>query len=197
MKTLTTKPTLFLIIGIIIISIGLPLGIYTLTLEGAKAMVGIFILFQAFATFIIVIIDRKIVKHVDNKKLSLYELGVLILLLSLYLYNNQQLKISFLNPKDDYVLVVRNPGNLTNDTFKRQFPFNKDISTTNNIIIISKEDIDSYYDINLPKSWNGVFYYGIYKFDKYPEVRLYCRPGCYIKDSINNTLIDSLLKIKP
>jgi hypothetical protein len=197
MKTLTTKPTLFLIIGIIIISIGLPFGIYSLTLEGAKAMVGIFILVPVLATFIVVIIDRKIVKHIDNKKLSLYELGVLILLISLYLHNNQQLKISFSNPKDDYVLVVQNPGNLINDTFKRQFPFDKDISTTNNIIIVSKEDIDSYYDINLPKSWNGVFYYGIYKFDEYPEVRLYCRTGCNIKDSINNTLIDNLLKRKP
>ncbi|SDD30764.1 hypothetical protein [Williamwhitmania taraxaci] len=196
MQKLTQKPTLFLIIGIAIIAIGLPFGVYSLTLEGAKAMVGIFILVPVVATFIVIIIDRKIVRRIDNKKLSLYELGVIILLISLYFYNNQQMKINFLNPKDDYVLVLQNPGNLINDTFKRQLSFNKAISTTSNIIIISKADISSNFEINLPLSWNGVFYYNTYKFENYPEVKLYCRPNCNIKDSINQNIIDSLLKNK-
>ena len=106
------------------------------------------------------------------------------------------MKINFLNPKDDYVLVIQSPGNLINDTFKRQLSFNKAISTTSNILILSKADFSSNFEINLPLSWNGVFYFNTYSFEKYPEVKLYSIPNCNIKDSINQNLIDSLLKNK-
>lgn len=71
MKNIVNKPTLILVIAIIIIIIGIPSGIYGLTLNGGASLGGVLILFGVFITVLILILDRFFVSFINYKKLNL------------------------------------------------------------------------------------------------------------------------------
>ena len=84
MKNALLKPTIFLILGIILISIGLPFGIYGLTLSGGASLGGVLILTGVFITIICVIIDRILIRFINQRKLNIIELIFLIVGTTIY-----------------------------------------------------------------------------------------------------------------
>ena len=79
------KPTIFSIAGSLTITLGVPFGVYTLTLERFKAVLGIIIFFYVIVAGIIVLLDRFLIKRcISLLKINILEL--LISLMVLYFY---------------------------------------------------------------------------------------------------------------
>ena len=171
MKNVIRRPTIFLILGIIIVSIGLPFGIYGLTLSGGASLGGALILIGVFITFIFLVIDRILVRFINQKKLNIIELIFLLIVSTIYLYQNRSIEIEQLNQESEFMIVIENNGKLENDSYKYKFPFNKKIQTHNNFVIA--ENLPPDIDVKTPNSWNNSFYYNIYNYQEYPKVVIF------------------------
>jgi len=194
MKRLFSRPTLFLLLGIPLIVIGIPAGIYGMTLGGGTILGGILILGYVLTIIAIVLVDRLVVKFINNKVLSILELFALLLGLTIYFYQNRTFKIEIQNHKSDYILVIENPGNLKNDNYLKEFPFDRFIATNKPYVIIDKM-VDN-IDVNMLSEWNYSYSYNVYEFEKYPKVKVFANPTFSRKDSITQNFIDSLINIR-
>jgi len=79
------KPTLFLIVGIIILIIGIPFGLYALTLNGGRSLGGVLVLLGVAIFLPFLIIDRILVNRINPLKLSIFEL-ILSVITLLYVW---------------------------------------------------------------------------------------------------------------
>lgn len=173
MKAMFHKPTLFLILGIILIGIGVPCGIYGLTLTGGASLGGVLILTAVVVTFVFVLIDRFLVRLIDNKRLSIYETILLIIAITFYSFENRTLEIEQLNQNNQFLIVIENNGKLKNDKSEFRFPFNSKIKTNGNFVISKNLPEDIY--IIAPKNWNNSYYYNVYYYPNYPKVVLFAK----------------------
>ena len=171
MKNVLQKPTVFLILGIILILIGLPAGIYGCTLSGGASLGGVLILIAVFTVFVFLVIDRFLVPVIAPKKLNIIEVIFLIIASTIYLYQNRKIEIEQLNQNSEFMIVIENNGKLTNDDFEYKFPFNKRIRTNKNFVIAKKLPQD--IDIKSPKNWGNSYYYNVYNYQKYHKVVLF------------------------
>jgi len=191
MKRFFSRPTLFLLLGIPLIVIGIPAGIYGMTLGGGASLVGVLILGYVLAILAVVLVDRFAVKFTSNKTLSFIELFVLLFGLTIHYYQNRTIKIEIENHKSDYMLVIENPGNLKNDYYLKEFPFNRFITTNKNYVIIDK--MADNINLNMLSEWNNSYSYNVYEFEKYPKVKVFSNPTFARKDNITQNFIDSLI----
>lgn len=171
MKNVLQKPTIFLILGIILISIGLPFGIYGLTLPGGASLGGVLILLAVFIVFIALIIDRILILFINQKKLNIIELIFLIIGTTLYLYKNRSVEIEQLNQESEFIIVIENNGKLKNDSYSYKFPFSKKIQTNKNFVIA--ENLPQDINVETPISWNNSFYYNIYNYQDFKKVVIF------------------------
>lgn len=79
------KPTLFLIVGTIILIIGIPFGLYALTLNGGRSLGGVLVLLGVAIFLPFLIIDRILVNRINPLKLSIFEL-ILSVITLLYVW---------------------------------------------------------------------------------------------------------------
>lgn len=191
MKIFFSRPTLFLLLGIPLIVIGIPAGIYGMTLGGGASLGGVLILGYVLAILAVVLVDRFAVKFTSNKTLSLIELFVLVFGLTIHYYQNRTIKIEIENHKSDYMLVIENPGNLKNDYYLKEFPFNRFIATNKNYVIIDK--MADNINLNMLSEWNNSYSYNVYEFEKYPKVKVFSNPTFARKGNITQNFIDSLI----
>jgi hypothetical protein len=173
MKKIILKPTVFLILGLILIGIGLPYGIYGLTFTGGGSLGGALVLIAVIIVVVIVVIDRYLARIINTRKLNIYEIIFLILGVILYSFNHRTLEIVELNQKSEFIIVIENPGNLKNDKTEYTFPFKRKIKTDKNFVIANSlpEDID----VIRPKDWENSYFYDIYKYPAYPKVVLFSK----------------------
>lgn len=78
------KPTLFSILSIIGIILGIPLGLYNLTLSGGASLGGILILGAVMILAGILGIDRALVSKIDPIKLSMIEFIAAVIFFIVY-----------------------------------------------------------------------------------------------------------------
>ncbi len=79
------NPTFFSVISIIGIIVGIPVGIYGLTLTGGASLIGEVILAIVIGLFILLVIDRVLASLFDPKKISIIELGIFIIIQIIFL----------------------------------------------------------------------------------------------------------------
>ncbi|WP_339625039.1 hypothetical protein [uncultured Winogradskyella sp.] len=80
------KPTLFLILGIFVLLVGIPFGIYALTFSGGASLGGLIVLLAVFAFVPFLVIDRILVNTINTIRLSVYELIFSVIILLFYLW---------------------------------------------------------------------------------------------------------------
>ena len=85
-KEIFEKSTIFSIFSIIGIILGIPYGLYGLTLNGGASLGGTLVLLGVFILVLILVIDRGIVSYVNPFRLSLIELIIAILIFLIYNY---------------------------------------------------------------------------------------------------------------
>jgi len=190
-KKIIAKPTLIFILTSNLLLIGIPYGIYGLTLDGGASLGGALILMADFVIFIALLLDRAFVNIVPPLRLSIYEFIFLIICITIYLHSERKLIVDIENKNVEYLLVIENPGNLTNNETHREFPFNKRISTRNGTVIV--DQMIKNIDFNINAAWNKAYYYNRYEFEKYPKVKFYCKSSLDFKRDMNQNLIDSLI----
>ena len=189
LKKIIAKSTLISILASILLLISIPSIIYDLTRDSSKAgLFGILILIIDFVIFIVLLIDRVIVKKIPPIRLSIYEFVFLILCTTIYLYSQRKIIVDIENENVEYLLVIENPGNLTNDETRREFPFNKRISSRDGVVVVDLEIKNIEFNTNADYI---SYYYKTYEFEKYPKVILFCWHRKAI--DISQNLIDSLM----
>lgn len=191
LKKIMNKPTLLFILTSILLLIGVPYGIYGLTLDGGASLGGALILMADFVIFIALLIDRAIVNKIPPVRLSIYEFVFLVLCITIYLDSQRKIIVDIENENVEYLLVIENPGNLISDETYWEFPFNKRITTKKSIVVVDK--MTKNIDFNINANWNKSYYYNRYEFEKYPRVTFYCKPSLDFKRDMSQNLIDSLM----
>ncbi len=194
MKQLFRKPTLILILGLLMLIIGIPYGIYGLTLNGGASLGGALILLTDFAILVIIIIDRAIVQIINPRKLSFLDLFVIFLFISFYVYNQKTLIIDIENEEIEYLIILENPGNLQNTKSSYKFPFDKKLTTNKNFIIVNK--VFDNIEHHTKAGWENSYYYNKYTFEKYPVVKLYSNTKLNIDKEMSEEFIDRLINNK-
>lgn len=186
-QNLRNKPTLFLIIGILVLIIGVPAGLYGLTLNGGASLGGVLILIGIIAFIPFLVIDRILVNRIKPLKLSIFELILILIFLMLNYSSKSKIVVDLTDYKHDYFVVIFNDGNLKNSEFNWSFPFNKKAEHNDKSIIIPAEFKDKYQiDIEIPKSWSGTRM----NPDRVNDIGL--RIYTSSKTKLNRTEIDSL-----
>ena len=155
-KFIFTKPTIISIFGLISILIGLPFGIYGLTLDGGASLGGVLTLIGVFIIVLIFVVDRVVAQKVNNRKLNIIEGILIFFLIFMFQMNNQKVIFDISKNNSNYFVLIENNGKLKNTDLKYSFPFNEKISTAkNNSVINSIEKNFQKIKIEVPLKWNG------------------------------------------
>jgi hypothetical protein len=151
------KPTFFSILSIIAILIGIPYGIYGLTLKGGASLGGFLILIQVLIAIIILVIDRGIVSKIKPLKLSIIEILFSIIFIVIYQYREKEIIVDLENYKENYFVVIYNNGKLKNSEIEGKILFDKRCKVYKNYVVIPNE-IKSKYRTKIisPKKWNSL-----------------------------------------
>ena len=154
--TIFKNPTIFSILGIILILVGILFGIHGLTLNGGGSLGGAIILFGVLIIGLIVILDRIFANRVNTKKLNTIEITLLIVGITIFSFAKREIIIDLRDRKTDYFVVLENNGTLKNSELNYSFPFNKKIEFKDNIGIINSI-ADNYQRIELesPNNWKS------------------------------------------
>lgn len=160
MKNLFAKifknPTIFSILGLILILIGLPIGINGLTLKGGSSLGGVLILFGVFITGLILILDRIFTNKINTTKLNKIELVLLIIGIIVYSFTERKLIIDLRNKNTNHFVLIENNGTLKNSELSYSFPFNRKMEYKDNAGIINS--ISRNYqriEFESPNNWNS------------------------------------------
>jgi hypothetical protein len=182
-------PTLFSILGIIVIVIVIPIGVYGLTLNGGGSLGGAIILFGVLIVGLIVILDRIFASRIKTKKLNGIELVLLIIGITFFSFTEREIIIDLTDKETDYFVVIENNGTLKNSELNYSFPFNRKMEFKDNIGIINSI-ADNYQKIEMesPNNWKSQRMQPWKKNDF--KIRFYSNGDL----RFNETEIDSIIK---
>ena len=192
-KEILKKPTLFSILSIVGILIGIPFGIYQLTLNGGQSLGGVLLLIGVFFLIIVLAVDRGLVSKIKPLKLSLFELLFAVIILGFHQTGTKRAFVDLDNYKENYFIVIYNNGHLKDNKVSYKFIFNKEIEPYKNYVVIPKSIKDEYdISVSLPKSWTSSEmkpeYINGYKVEFYNSEKK------VFKESEINAIIKELLK---
>lgn len=140
-------------------------------------------------------IDRQVVRHFNNKLLSLIELVLIIILSSGFLYTSRTLDIDLSESNQEYTLIIENTGQLTSTELNSKGLFNAEIRSMENLVVVDAIP-DNIRLIKRPKKWSKGHYYNKFSFDKHGKVVLFANPSVNIDSMISDAFIDSLIQSK-
>jgi hypothetical protein len=153
LKKIIYRPTFFSITATLILIIGVPFGLYCLSLKGGDSLGAIWIFLAVVSAFIILIIDRLLITKFSAIKITVIEIiitGIFFLITAL---NGKSVIIDLSDYQKKYFILMYNNGNLINSAISPSFPFDKKAKNNGNSVVIPaeiKKDYEVYF-IN-PKS---------------------------------------------
>ena len=151
-----SNPTIFSILCISIILIGIPYGIYGLRGEGFDRLGGTYILFGSFLAFILLLIDRVLIKYVAQKTLNYIQLAIIIIAVISNSYSHKKIVLDIESISSDYFILIENDGSMQNSKLEYVFPFSKKLIYEDNHAVIKSFDTQL-RDIQVvsPVAWEG------------------------------------------
>ncbi|MBC8151343.1 MAG: hypothetical protein H7Z72_00365 [Bacteroidetes bacterium] len=165
MNFLSQKITTFLVVGLLVILIGTPVGLFKLTRGGSDGVAGSYLLLFALAALLLVLLDRFLVNHIPAGWLSAIEL---VALLAGYGYISSDSRATTVdisaNPSPYFVLIwAKNPADAA--PLRRVFPFNKTITVSDtNVIWLDYREFPV-TTVTVPASWDGTQSRGVSQTD--------------------------------
>lgn len=150
------NPTIFSVLGLIAVVIGLPLGIYLLTLDGGGNLGGVLILSWLFIVALIITIDRLVVLKVNTRKLNFIESILLLVGVTWVSFSTREIIIDLEQSKTNYFVLIENDGTLENSDLRYSFPFNQKIVHNKKAAVINSIK-ESYQRLEMksPRNWNS------------------------------------------
>ncbi len=137
--------------------IGLPYGIYGLTLDGGSSLGGVLILIGVIIVLFIYIADRVASEKINIKKLNIIEIAIITTFVLIFSFTNREVIFDISKNESNYFVLIENNGNFRNSELKYSFPFDKKIILKNNYAVIGSIE-NNYQRINVEESnkWNGL-----------------------------------------
>lgn len=187
------NPTIFSILGIILILVGLPIGIHGLTINGGGSLGGAIILFGVLIVGLILILDRIFVSRINRKKVNGVELVLLIAGITIFSFTEREIIIDLRDKKTDYFLVLENNGTLKNSELNYSFPFSRKMEFKNNVGIINSI-AENYQRIELesPNNWKSKRMQP-WKMNDF-KIRFYSNGGLRFTDNEVDSIIKKEIK---
>lgn len=153
-KDLFRKPTVFSNLGLILIAIGFPSGLYGLTLDGGSSLGGALILVGTVITAVIVGLDRFFISSLSLKKVNIIESTILLLGLTFLSFSEREIIIDLTKKDFEYFIIFENNGTLTNSELEYSFPFNKKLKFKNNSSVINSiSENFQRLEVESPQHW--------------------------------------------
>ncbi|NRD20243.1 hypothetical protein HNV08_09300 [Winogradskyella eckloniae] len=200
MKNATGKifknPTIFSILGIILILVGLPFGINGLTLNGGGSLGGAIILFGVLIVGLIVILDRILAHKANTKIINRIEITILIIGITIFSFTKREIIIDLSDENTDYFVVLENNGTLKNSELDYSFPFNKKMEFKDKVGIINSI-ADNYQRIELesPHNWKSKRIQP-WKMNDF-KIRFYSNGDLKLTDKEVDSIINKEIKTLP
>jgi hypothetical protein len=193
---ISTKPTLFSVLSILLLLVSIPTGIYSYINSdpSTEGWVLTFLLLLYIGLGFFYSLDRLLVKKITPIKLSIAELSFTLICFLLINYSSRELLIDITDSKENYVIIIENNGQLENSKLRSTSFFDNEIVTTDNLIIVNrmpKTTLD-----RKPSFWGNSHYYNKYSFGKYDKVVLYSNPELNMSNRMSEEFIDSLIERK-
>jgi hypothetical protein len=191
-----SKATLFSLASILLILLSIPVGIYSYINSdpSTEGWVLTFLLFLYIGVGLLFSVDRLLVNYYSPITLSIAELAFTIICFFLINYSKRQLLIDISDSKENYVIIIENNGQLENNQLNSISLFDRDIKTTNNLVIVNRLSNTELEE--KPSFWGHSYYYNKYSFDKYEKVVLYSNPRINMNGKMTETFLDSLIESK-
>lgn len=153
-KDLFRRPTVFAILGLILIAIGFPSGLHGLTLDGGASLGGALILVGTVITAVIVGLDRFFISSLPLKKVNIIESTILLLGLTFLSFSEREIIIDLTKKDIEYFIIFENNGTLTNSELEYSFPFNKKLNFKNNSSVINSiSENFQRLEVESPQHW--------------------------------------------
>ena len=156
MKTLfSSKLTVFLLLGFLILLVGIPTAIYQNSLGGIEQLGAYYLLIGLVLTALVMIVDRVLVRYIDLKQINIFEAGVIIVGIALVQYSNRKTWVE-VPPNSNYFVLIENDGRFQNTELYYKFPFSKQFRIEQNKAILSSlHEKMAPFHFNTPANWNG------------------------------------------
>lgn len=194
---LSAKPTFISILGVLLILILIPVGIYGyVTSEPSTEAWAIAFTILTLLVVLLYYIDRVLANHINNKLLTLIEFVLFLAGSLLFMYSSRELNIDLDGSKQNFVLIVQNTGDLVNTASTSKSLFDKEVKTTENLIIVDQIPKATKL-IKRPASWQHSNYYNLYSLGKYKKVVLYSDADHDIDKKMTESFIDSIIESRP
>lgn len=149
--------TLILLVSIPLLLVGIPSGIYAMTLRGGASLGAVLIFFGVFVVTTLLVIDRFLAKKINPVKLSLFELAFIVISLLVYYYVTRMIIIDIETTDYDYFVLIENSGQFKNSDLTYSFPFDQKIQTEGQHSVINSIH-DNFHKLQLewPEKWTAM-----------------------------------------
>ncbi len=149
------KLTVFLVIGVLTILVGIPVGLYKFSRGGTDGIVGAYLLVGVLLALVLVALDRFSLRFVEAGLLSVIELVLLLAGICGYVYSNRITILNLAkNPSPYFAVVWTSEANLAEEIPSR-FPFDKIIQVTDRSYVCLDQREFNQLNVILPVSWHG------------------------------------------
>lgn len=151
------KTTLFSGLCIVGILLGIPLGLYNLTLKGGQSLGGVLLLLGVLGLILLLILDRALVSVIKPLKLSIVEFFLAALIFVGCQLQEKKVFVNLEHYQENYFVIIYSNGTLKGDPLENNFLFDKAFQVHKKYLIIS-DSIASQYQVRVssPSAWKSM-----------------------------------------
>lgn len=195
MSYLSQKITTFLVVGLLIILIGTPAGLFKVTRSGTEGITGVYLLLAVVVALLLLLLDRFLIKYIPAGWLSAGELVVLLGGYAYLAYDSRTTTVDIsANPAPYFLLIwVKNSAEAA--PLRRVFPFDKTVTVSDaNTVRLDYREFPL-TTVTVPASWEGSQSRGVTLTDpRFESAYLYTPASQPITAAETDSLIRQLLR---
>ncbi len=190
MSLIPQKITLFLVLGLLVIGLGIPYAIYYSRRDVTGMSVGALVVIMLMAG-VVIAIDRVAVRFAAPLWVSVAELAILIVALVSYSYSSRTVTLDLSASPSPYFVVIWTKYQPESPVFQQRFPLDKVAVVSTGTVVLLNQETFSITDVKVPTSWNGQFSRGIELTDPRFASAYFYGPEDYLNRPAE---VDSLLR---
>lgn len=160
MSLFSQKITLFLVLGLLIIGLGIPYAIYYSRRDVTGIGVGAIVVIMLVAG-VAIALDRVAVRFAAPLWVSVVELGILIVALVSYSYSNRTVTLDLSANPAPYFVIIWTKYQPAVPIFQHRFPLDKVAVVPTGTVVLLNQETFPMTNVKVPTSWNGQFSRGI------------------------------------
>lgn len=191
MHLFTQKPTLLLVVGLLLLVLGIPLAIYYSQRDVTGIGIGA-ILVVMLAAGLALAIDRAAVQFIAPRLLSIVELVVLVGAGVWISYASRTVTLDLTANQAPYIVLIwtKTPSQMTR--LENRFPFNKETTLSVGNVVELDQALFPITTVKVPAHWKGQFSRGTSLTHPLFASAYFYGPEAYLKNSAE---VDRLVQL--